>query len=40
MHVLMQMTNQALTVSSFPDEWKVATVVPLCKNDQRNIPGN
>ena len=32
--------NQAITLSSFPDEWKMAKVVPLYKNGQRNIPGN
>ena len=32
--------NQAITLSSFPDEWKMAKVVPLYKSGQRNIPGN
>ena len=32
--------NQAITLSSFPDEWKIARVVPLYKNGQRNIPEN
>ena len=32
--------NQAITLSSFPDEWKIARVVPLYKNGQRSIPGN
>ena len=32
--------NQAITLSSFPDEWKIARVVPLYKNGQRYIPGN
>ena len=32
--------NQAITLSSFPDEWKVARVMPLYKNGQRSIPGN
>ena len=32
--------NQAITLSSFPDEWKIARVIPLYKNGQRNIPGN
>ena len=32
--------NQAITLSSFPDEWKMARVTPLYKNGQRNIPGN
>ena len=32
--------NQALTLSSFPNEWKMARVIPLYKNGQRNIPGN
>ncbi|CAB4012325.1 RNA-directed DNA polymerase from mobile element jockey-like, partial [Paramuricea clavata] len=30
----------AITLSSFPDEWKVARVMPLYKNGQRSIPGN
>ena len=32
--------NQAIALSSFPDEWKMAKVLPLYKNGQRNIPGN
>ena len=32
--------NQAITLSSFPDEWKIARVIPLYKNGQHNIPGN
>ena len=32
--------NQAITLSSFPNEWKMARVIPLYKNSQRNIPGN
>ena len=32
--------NQAIALSSFPDEWKMARVVPLYKGGQRNIPGN
>ena len=32
--------NQAITLSSSPDEWKMARVIPLYKNGQRNIPGN
>ncbi len=32
--------NQAITLSSLPDEWKMAKVVPLYKSGQRNIPGN
>ena len=32
--------NQAITLSSFPDEWNVARVMPLYKNGQRSIPGN
>ena len=32
--------NQTLTLSSFPNEWKMARVIPLYKNGQRNIPGN
>ena len=32
--------NQAITLSSFPDEWKMTRVTPLYKNGQQNIPGN
>ena len=32
--------NRAIAVSAFPDEWKVARVIPLYKSGQRNIPGN
>ena len=32
--------NQAITLSSFPNEWKMARVTPLYKNCHRNIPGN
>ena len=32
--------NQAITISFFPDEWKIARVIPLYKTGQRNIPGN
>ncbi len=32
--------NQAITLSSFPDDWKMARVIPLYKNGHRNIPGN
>ena len=32
--------NQAITLSSFPDEWKMARVIPLYKSGHRNIPGN
>ena len=32
--------NQAITLSTFPDQWKVARVTPLYKSGQRNIPGN
>ena len=37
---LILIFNQAVTLSSFPDEWKIARVVPLYKNGQRSIPGN
>ena len=37
---LTHIFNQAITLSSFPDQWKVASVTPLYKNGQRNIPGN
>ena len=32
--------NQAITLSSFPDELKMARVIPLYKSGHRNIPGN
>ena len=38
--ILTFIFNQALTLSSFPREWKMARVMPLYKNGQRNIPGN
>ena len=37
---LTQIFNQAITLSSFPDEWKTARVTPLYKNGQRNVAGN
>ena len=32
--------NQSITLSTISDEWKMAKVVRLYKNGQRNIPGN
>ena len=33
--------NQAITLASFPDEWKIARVIiPLFKSGHRNMPGN
>ena len=32
--------NQAITLPSFPDEWKIARVIPLFKSGHRNMPGN
>ena len=32
--------NQAVTLCSFPLEWKVAKVTPLYKSGPRNSPGN
>ena len=32
--------NQAITLSTFPDQWKVARVTSLYKSGPRNIPGN
>ena len=32
--------NQAITLCTFPDEWKMARVSPLYKNGQKNLPGN
>ena len=37
---LTHIFNQAVTLSSFPDEWKTARVIPLYKNGQRNLAGN
>ena len=31
---------QSIALCSFPDEWKVARVLPLYKSGHRNIPGN
>ena len=32
--------NQAITLASFLDEWKIARVIPLFKSGHRNMPGN
>ena len=32
--------NQSVTLSSFPNDWKMARVIPLYKDGHRNIPGN
>ena len=40
MQTHLHIFNQAVTLSSFPDEWKTARVVPLHKNGQRNLAGN
>ena len=32
--------NQAITLSSFPNEWKMARVIPFYKSGHRNLPGN
>ena len=37
---LTHIFNQAITLSSFPGEWKMARVIPLYKNGQRNVAGN
>ena len=37
---LSYILNQAITLSSFPDDWKMARVIPLYKNGHRKIPGN
>ena len=37
---LTHIFNQAVTLSSFSDEWKTARVIPLYKNGQRNLAGN
>jgi hypothetical protein len=29
-----------ITLCTFPHEWKIARVIPLFKNDKRNLPGN
>jgi hypothetical protein len=37
---LTYLVNQTITLSSFPDEWKMARVIPLYRCGHRNIPGN
>jgi hypothetical protein len=32
--------NHAITLRTFPDEWKIARVSPLYKNGQKNLPGH
>ena len=32
--------NQAVTLCTFSNGWKIARVIPLFKNGQRNLPGN
>ena len=32
--------NQAVTLCTFPNGWKIARVISLFKNGQRNLPGN
>jgi hypothetical protein len=32
--------NQAITLCTFPHEWKIARVIPLFKNGKRNFSGN
>ena len=32
--------NQAIILCTFPNEWKIARVIPLFKNGHRNLPGN
>ena len=32
--------NQSVTLSSFPNDWKMARVIPLYKDGHRIIPGN
>ena len=32
--------NESITMSLFPDEWKIARIIPLYKNGQRYVPGN
>ena len=32
--------NQAVTLCTFPNGWKIARVIPFFKNGQRNLPGN
>ena len=32
--------NHAITLCTFPDEWKIGRVSPLYKNGQKNLPGN
>ena len=37
---LIYIFNQAITLASFSDEWKIARVIPLFKSGDRNMPGN
>ena len=37
---LTYICNQAITLSSFPNEWKMARAIPLYKSGHRNTPGN
>ena len=37
---LTYIINQAMALSLFPDEWKIARVTPLYKSGHRNLPGN
>ena len=32
--------NQAITLCTFPNEWKIARVMSLFKSGKRNLPGN
>ena len=32
--------NQAINLASFPDEWKIARVIPLFTSGNRNMPEN
>ena len=32
--------NQAITLCTFPHEWKIARVIPFFKNGKRSLPGN
>ena len=37
---LTYIINQAITLCTFPHEWKIARLIPLFKNGKRNLPGN
>ena len=39
-HILAKLFNISLNRESYPDTWKLAHVIPLCKKDDRSSPSN